>query len=146
MGASTLYGANVTAMSTTPPTIADPNELSGKVRCFFDSISVNAIEKASTITIAKLPIGAKVVDVRVWHGALGSGVTLQAGISGATAKFIPATSAAAAGQFSMAEVGTDLTGPLYECTAETSVILTTGGATTAASAIGIVTQVLYVVD
>lgn len=146
MGASTLYGANVTNMNASPPTIADPNEIKGRVRCFFDSISVNAIEAASTITIAKLPIGAKVVDVRVWHGALGSGVTLAAGISGAATKFIPATSAAAAGQFSMAEVGTDLTGPLYECTAETSIILTTAGATTAASAISIITQVLYVVD
>lgn len=146
MGASTLYGVNTTAMATTPPTMADPNELRGKVRCFFDTVSVNGIEAASTITIAKLPIGAKVVDVRVWHGALGSGVTLSAGISGAATKFIPATSAAAAGQMSMGEHGTDLTGPLYECTAETSVILTTAGATSAGSAIGIVTQVLYVVE
>jgi hypothetical protein len=121
---STVYGVNYTKIKAQVPTIVAASEWGGKVRCQIDEYEAASLANASTISIAKLPKGARWLGIsKLVFDDLGSAVTLACGISGATTKFKAATSVASAGSMDLDAIA----GLGYEFTADTEVILTTAG-------------------
>jgi len=126
---STVYGVNATkVLDPTSENICDPGELAGKVRVMTDTYEAAALAAGSTIHIGQaLPVGARILDVILAFDALGA-ATISVGDSSSTARYIAATSVAAAGMVDMAE-GDKVDGLLYEITADTDdIILTTASA------------------
>jgi len=125
---ASVKGVNITNIDATPVVKVSSDEAGGKLRVYFDSYEASSLASGSDITIARLPKGAKVYDVVIHHDALGSGVTLAVGDSADADRYITATAAATAGKILMSEDGA-IDGVAYEQTAETDVLITTGGGT-----------------
>jgi len=134
-----LNAANIANMESVPVVKANASDVHGRVRVFRDTYTAAAAAINDTITIARLPTGAKVQDVVVHHAALGTGVILACGDSGDVDRYITAVSSATAGK----KVLTAIAGFGFEQTAVTDVILTVTGA----AATGLIsTAVLYTLD
>jgi len=125
---ASVKGVNITNIDATPVVKVSSDEAGGKLRVYYDSYEASSLASGSDITIARLPKGAKVYDVVIHHDALGSGVTLAVGDSADADRYITATAAATAGKILMSEDGA-IDGVAYEQTAETDVLITTGGGT-----------------
>ena len=78
---ASVKGTNFTNATADPVVNTDSSEWSGKVRVQYDVYEASSLASTSDISVAKLPKGAKVYDVVIHHGALGSGVTLAVGDS-----------------------------------------------------------------
>lgn len=89
-----------------------------------DEYEAAALAADSTIKIAKLPKDTKILNVILFFDALGAGVTLSVGYTGAATKYINAASAASAGKAEM----TSVDGAQDTLTTNTDIIITTGGA------------------
>ena len=139
---ASVKGVNFTNITADPIVNADSGEWSGKLRVQYDTYEASSLASGSDISVARLPKGAVVYDVIVHFDALGGSSTIQVGDSGDTDRYIVATSTASAGQMSMAQEGA-IAGFGYEQTAETDVILTTGGAAITGT---IKTAVIYSVE
>jgi len=124
---ASVKGVNFTNITATPVVKTDSGEAYGKLRVTYDSYEASTLASGSDISVARLPKGAKVYEVIVHHDGLGSGVTLSVGDSGSATRYIGATAAATAGKLVMSEDGA-IDGFAYEQTAETDVLITTGGA------------------
>ena len=63
-----LYGANYTNAYVDQPTVPYPaGEQNGKIRVLFDSLTwASAVTSGDTVSIGKIPAGARVVDARVF--------------------------------------------------------------------------------
>ena len=125
---ASVKGTNITNIDAEPVVKVDSSEWHGNLRVQYDSYEASSLASGSDISVAKLPKGAKVYDVVIHHGALGSGVTLAVGDSSDTDRYITATAAATAGKVIMSEDGA-IGGVAYEQTAETDILITTGGGT-----------------
>ena len=125
---ASVKGTNFTNITATPIVKIDSGEWTGKLRVQYDSYEASSLASGSDISVARLPKGAKVWDVIVHFDALGGSSTITVGDSGDADRYIAATSTASAGQMSMSQEGA-IAGFGYEQTAETDVLLTTGGAT-----------------
>jgi len=125
---ASVKGTNFTNATADPVVNTDSSEWSGKVRVQYDVYEASSLASGSDISVAKLPKGAKVYDVVIHHDALGSGVTLAVGDSSDADRYITATAAATAGKVVMSEDGA-IGGVAYEQTAETDILITTGGGT-----------------
>jgi len=125
---ASVKGVNITNIDATPVVKVSSDEAGGKLRVYYDSYEASSLASGSDITIARLPKGAKVYDVVIHHDNLGSGVTLAVGDSADADRYITATAAATAGKILMSEDGA-IDGVAYEQTAETDVLITTGGGT-----------------
>jgi len=125
---ASVKGTNFTNITATPIVKIDSGEWTGKLRVQYDSYEASSLAQGSDISVARLPKGAKVYEVIVHHDALGTGVTLSVGDSGSATRYIGATAAATAGKLVMSEDGA-IDGFGYEQTAETDVLITTGGGT-----------------
>ena len=125
---ASVKGTNFTNITADPIVKIDSGEWSGKLRVQYDSYEASSLASGSDISVARLPKGAKVWEVIVHHDALGSGVTLSVGDSGSATRYIGATAAATAGKLVMSEDGA-IDGFGYEQTAETDILITTGGGT-----------------
>ena len=125
---ASVKGVNFTNITATPQVNADSSEWTGKLRVQFDSFEASSLASGSDISVARLPKGAKVWDVVIMHDALGSGVTLAVGDSADADRYVTATAAANAGVISMHNDGA-IDGFGFEQTAETDVLITTGGGT-----------------
>ena len=112
------------------------------MRIQYDSYEASSLVSGSDISVARLPKGAVVYDVIVHHDALGAGVTLSVGDSGSATRYVGATAAATAGKVVMSEDGS-IDGFGYENTAETDVLITTGGGTASGT---IKVAVVYAVE
>ena len=123
---ASVKGTNFTNATADPVVNTDSSEWSGKVRVQYDVYEASSLASGSDISVAKLPKGAKVYDVVIHHDALGSGVTLAVGDSSDADRYITATAAATAGKVVMSEDGA-IDGVAYEQTAETDILITTGG-------------------
>lgn len=139
---ASVKGVNFTNITATPVVKTDSSEAYGKLRVTYDSYEASSLVSGSDISVARLPKGAKVYDVVVHHDALGSGVTLSVGDSGSATRYIGATAAATAGKVVMSEDGA-IDGFGYEQTAETDVLITTGGGTASGT---IKVAVIYAVE
>jgi hypothetical protein len=125
---ASVKGTNFTNITADPIVKIDSGEWSGKLRVQYDSYEASSLASGSDISVARLPKGAKVWEVIVHHDALGTGVTLSVGDSGSATRYIGATAAATAGKLVMSEDGA-IDGFGYEQTAETDILITTGGGT-----------------
>jgi hypothetical protein len=124
---ASVKGVNFTNITATPVVKTDSGEAYGKLRVTFDTYEASSLASGSDISVARLPKGAKVYEVIVHHDALGASSTIKVGDSSDDDRYIAATSTASAGKLVMSEDGA-IDGFGFEQTAETDVILTTGGA------------------
>ena len=139
---ASVKGVNFTNITADPIVNADSGEWSGKLRVQYDTYEASSLASGSDISVARLPKGAKVYDIVVHFDALGGSTTISVGDSGAAARYIAATSTSSAGQMSMSQEGA-IDGVGYENTAETDVLLTTGGGSITGT---IKCVVMYVVE
>jgi hypothetical protein len=139
---ASVKGTNVTNIDASPVVKVDSSEWHGNLRVQHDSYEASSLASGSDITVARLPKGAKVYDIIVHFDALGGSSTVSVGDSADADRYIAATSTASAGQMSMSQEGA-IAGFGYENTAETDVILTTGGASITGT---IKTAVIYSVE
>ena len=139
---ASVKGTNFTNITADPIVKIDSGEWSGKMRVQYDTYEASSLASGSDISIARLPKGAKVYDIVVHFDALGGSTTISVGDSGAAARYIAATSTSSAGQMSMSQEGA-IDGVGYENTAETDVLLTTGGGSISGT---IKVVVMYVVE
>ena len=139
---ASVKGTNFTNITGDPVVKIDSGEWSGKMRVQFDTFEASSLASGSDISVARLPKGAKVYDIVVHFDALGGSTTISVGDSGAAARYIAATSTSSAGQMSMSQEGA-IDGVGYENTAETDVLLTTGGGSVTGT---IKCVVMYVVE
>ena len=139
---ASVKGVNFTNITADPVVNADSGEWSGKLRVQYDTYEASSLASGSDISVARLPKGAKVYDIVVHFDALGGSTTISVGDSGAAARYIAATSTSSAGQMSMSQEGA-IDGVGYENTAETDVLLTTGGGSITGT---IKCVVMYVVE
>ena len=139
---ASVKGVNFTNITADPIVKIDSGEWSGKMRVQYDTYEASSLASGSDISVARLPKGAKVYDIVVHFDALGGSTTISVGDSGAAARYIAATSTSSAGQMSMSQEGA-IAGVGYENTAETDVLLTTGGGSITGT---IKCVVMYVVE
>ena len=139
---ASVKGTNFTNITGDPIVKIDSGEWSGKMRVQYDTYEASSLASGSDISVARLPKGAKVYDIVVHFDALGGSTTISVGDSGAAARYIAATSTSSAGQMSMSQEGA-IDGVGYENTAETDVLLTTGGGSITGT---IKCYVMYVVE
>ena len=139
---ASVKGVNFTNITADPIVKIDSGEGSGKMRVQYDTYEASSLASGSDISVARLPKGAKVYDIVVHFDALGGSTTISVGDSGAAARYIAATSTSSAGQMSMSQEGA-IDGVGYENTAETDVLLTTGGGSITGT---IKCVVMYVVE
>lgn len=103
---SDVLGVNKTKLDAvdTGDNYIDGGEFQTDVHCIKDSYEASALEIGSTIKIADLPKkGAKIVDVQVFHDALGASSTIEVGDSDDSARYVSAADTSAAGRFGLDE-------------------------------------------
>lgn len=121
-----------------------PNEAHGRKRvAYFDFTTPAGMLTADTLELNEVPIGARIVGGNVAFGALGASATIGIGYSGAATRYKAQTSAAAAGNFGIAQTLAENYGD--ELAARQRLIMTFAGANPA-SAIVIKGHVDYIVD
>lgn len=120
---ASVKGVNITALDDGTGKVSKLEK--GKVRVFVDTYEASSLASGSDITIARLPQNSAVIDAAVYHDALGGSSTLILGDASDDNRYITAGSTSSAGVLRMNAVD----GCGYENTAETDLILTTGGAT-----------------
>jgi hypothetical protein len=78
--------------------VIDMGEWGGKIRVQIDHYTTDATEViGSTIKMAKLPVGARLLEAILYHGALGTSVTLDLGDVNDPNRYLEAADCAAAG-------------------------------------------------
>jgi hypothetical protein len=138
---ASVKGVNFTKRTAEPVEKVIASQSHGRLRVQYDSYEASSLASGSDISVAKLPAGAIVYDIVVHFDALGS-ATISVGDSADADRYITATSVSSAGQMSMSQEGA-IDGVGYENTAETDVLLTTGGASISGT---IKTTVIYSMD
>ena len=134
---ASVKGANITNIDATPVVKVSSEEAGGKLRVFHDTYEASSLASGSDITIARIPKNATIHDVIIKCDALGSGVTLKVGDSGDDDRYITVVGTwNVAGQSQSMLAGSStgapvaaMTGIGYRTTAETDILITTGGAT-----------------
>ena len=123
-------GVNATKVATPiADNITDPGELNGKVRVITDTYEAVAIALGSTIKMGKpLPVGARILNIKLAFDALGGSSTLAVGDAVSAARFMAAGSSSSAGIRDMADE-TTVDGLLFEVLSTTvDIIITVAGA------------------
>jgi hypothetical protein len=147
MGAVTVSGVNYAkAVDPSGDNILGPGLWGARVRVQFDSYTLASVASGSTIRVAKLPAGARVLAVLLNNAALGTGVTLAVGNGGSGQSAIFAAAAAAHAATTAPKVCQLTAASAYvvgTLTGDDVVTVTTGGATASGA---ISTAVLYTVD
>ena len=134
---ASVKGANITNMDATPVVKVSSEEAGGKLRVFHDTYEASSLASGSDITIARIPINATIHDVIIKADALAGSSTLIVGDADDTDRFLGIVGTwNAAGQTQSMLGGSStgaptvpVTGLGYRTTAETDIIITTGGAT-----------------
>ena len=133
---ASVKGANITNMDATPIVKVDSENAGGKMRVFHDTFEASSLASGSDITIARIPKDATIHDVVLKCDALGSSVTLKVGDSDDDDRFIGVTGTwNANGQSQSMQAGSSTGAPIaavtglgHRTTAETDILITTGGA------------------
>ncbi len=132
---SSVKGVNYTNITATPIVKSDSEVAGGKVRVSYDSYEAASLASGSDITIGRVPANATIIDVVLKCDALGGSSTLKVGDAADDDRYLAAVGTwNAAGQVQSMLGGstaanTAMTGLGYRTTAETDIIITTGGAT-----------------
>jgi len=136
---SSVKAVNITNLDATPIVKTDSETNGGKIRVSYDNYEASSLASGSDITIGRIPANATIMDVVLKCDALGGSSTLKVGDSGDDDRYLAAVGTwNAAGQTQSMLGGstaanTSMTGLGYRTTAETDIIITTGGATTSGS-------------
>ena len=134
---ASVKGANLTNMDATPMVKVSSEEAGGKLRVFHDTYEASSLASGSDITIARVPINATIHDVIIKADALAGSSTLTVGDSDDADRFLGIVGTwNVAGQSQSMLAGSStgaptppVTGLGYRTTAETDILITTGGAT-----------------
>jgi len=134
---ASVKGANLTNMDATPMVKVSSENAGGKLRVFHDTYEASSLVSGSDITIARIPINATIHDVIIKADALAGSSTLTVGDSGDADRFLGIVGTwNVAGQSQSMLAGSStgaptppVTGLGYRTTAETDILITTGGAT-----------------
>ena len=136
---ASVKATNITNLDASPSVLANAGDVHGSVRVFKDTYEASSLASGSDITIARLPKGARVVDIHLKADALGGSVTLAVGDSATADRYISATVMNTADkQISLSSDGA-IASIGYEIGDVTDILVTTGGAT----ASGTITSVVY---
>ena len=131
---SSVKGVNYTNITATPIVKSDSEVAGGKVRVSYDSYEAASLASGSDITIGRVPANATIIDVVLKCDALGASSTLKVGDADDDDRYLAAVGTwNAAGQTQSMLGGstaanTAMTGLGYRTTAETDIVITTGGA------------------
>ena len=132
---ASVKGVNYTNITATPIVKSDSEVAGGKIRVSYDNYEASSLASGSDITIGRVPANATIMDVILKCDALGGSSTLIVGDAGDDNRYLAAVGTwNAAGQTQSMLGGsiaanTAMTGLGYRTTAETDIIITTGGAT-----------------
>ena len=136
---SSVKAVNITNLDATPIVKTDSETNGGKIRVSYDTYEASSLASGSDITIGRIPANATIMDVVLKCDALGGSSTLKVGDASDDDRYLAAVGTwNAAGQTQSmlggsTAVNTAMTGLGYRTTAETAIIITTGGATTSGS-------------
>ncbi|MDC0531951.1 hypothetical protein OAO03_02020 [Candidatus Pelagibacter ubique] len=136
---ASVKGVNYTNITATPIVKSDSEVAGGKVRVSYDNYEASSLASGSDITIGRVPANATIIDVVLKCDALGGSSTLIVGDAADDNRYLAAVGTwNAAGQTQSMLGGstaanTAMTGLGYRTTAETDIIITTGGATISGS-------------
>ena len=136
---ASVKGVNYTNITATPIVKSDSEVAGGKVRVSYDNYEASSLASGSDITIGRVPANATVIDVVLKCDQLGGSSTLKVGDAGDDDRYLAAVGTwNVAGQVQSMLGGstaanTAMTGLGYRTTAETDIIITTGGATISGS-------------
>jgi hypothetical protein len=120
---------NMSLLTTFPATYPDTAQVGGRVRVFYDTFTAPGVTVGSTIDIARLPKGARVWDIHIFHDALAGAGKLVVGDAASANRYLAAFATGSAGKQTMTGTNGQSTGVGFQQTAETTIIITTGGAT-----------------
>ncbi len=122
-------GLNMAALTSFPVAYPDTAQVGGRVRVFYDTFTASGIAAGSTIDIARLPKGARVWDVHIFHDDLGTTAgTLAVGDAASATRYLAAFATGSAGKQTMTGTNGQSTGVGFQQTAETTIVITTAGA------------------
>ena len=74
-----LYGVNRTLLNNVPEQKIPAGEQSGRLRVAYDSYTTAGAIGSDVIHLMKIPKGARILDIRVKHGAHGNSGTFDIG-------------------------------------------------------------------
>lgn len=136
---TSVYAAQVAGT----PNGIEPQALNGRVRIAYatHNTTTTAISNGDTLNLFTLPKGARILALRFDFGAMGASATATIGDSGSATRYLGSTDVSAAGTTDVLATG----GFGYQLTANTTFVLTAGGANYA-SAKDIKVAVQYVMD
>lgn len=131
--------------SATPASLVKPNELGGRKRLAYFSVTTSAYASSGdTINLTTLPKGARVVGGRLAWAANAASTTISVGYSGAATRYLGSTAVgASAGAADLANTVALNLGD--ELSAATVIVATPGGASWTAGT-SILGYVEYVID
>lgn len=124
-----VLGANVTKYDAGAlgSNWIDSTDVKTGTSIFFDTYEASSLASGSTITMATLPSGAKVLDIKVWFDALGGSSTLKVGDSTDDDRYYAAAASSSAGVFT--DILIDGVGYVIGTNSgDDDIIITTGGA------------------
>ena len=131
---ASVKGVNYTNITADPIVNVDSEQLGGKLRVSYDTYEASSLASGSDITIGRVPANATIIDVVLKWDALGGSSTLKVGDASDDDRYLAAVGTwNAAGQTQSMLGGstaanTAMTGLAYRTTAETDIVITTGGA------------------
>jgi len=133
---ASVKGANITNMDSVPAVNVSSEEAGGKLRVFHDTYEADTLASGSDITIARIPASATIHDVVLKCDALGASVTLKVGDADDDDRYIGVTGTwNVAGQTQSMLSGSSTGAPVaavtglgYRTSAQTDIVITTGGA------------------
>ena len=133
---ASVKGANITNIDATPIVKVSSEVFGGKMRVQHDTFEASSLASGSEITIARVPKNATIHDVVLKCDALGSSVTLKVGDADDDDRYIGVTGTwNVAGQTQSMLAGSSTGAPIaavtglgHRTTAETDILITTGGA------------------
>ena len=133
---ASVKGANITNIDATPIVKVSSEVFGGKMRVQHDTFEASSLASGSDITIARVPKNATIHDVVLKCDALGSSVTLKVGDADDDDRYIGVTGTwNVAGQTQSMLAGSSTGNPIaavtglgHRTTAETDILITTGGA------------------
>tara|TARA_R110002020_G_scaffold26844_2_gene86809 strand:+ start:341 stop:796 length:456 start_codon:yes stop_codon:yes gene_type:complete len=148
-----LYGVNRTLLNNVPEQKIPAGEQSGRIRVAYDSYTTAGAIGSDVINLMKIPKGARILDVRVKHGAHGNSGTLDIGWLASDDAvesedldgFFNELAVNAAGSNGMEISTANAAGNLKSFSAEVQVTAR-AGATNTGSAAEIALAVYYVID
>ena len=136
---ASVKGVNYTNITADPIVNVDSEQLGGKLRVSYDTYEASSLASGSDITIGRVPANATIIDVVLKCDALGGSSTLKVGDASDDDRYLAAVGTwNAAGQTQSMLGGstaanTAMTGLAYRTTAETDIVITTGGASISGS-------------